>query len=199
MQQLCNGTVVCNPGRRKQHSLQQEGAGKATDCREPPWIWPSGSETIAKVGQIDLSEGNSPLDMVMPDSPFCSNSPCQHPPAILNTPVFLQVYWLSQSPLWHLQRKLSASHSLLSMPFATFSQSISWKSSSVPIFHSKQHWSSPCGWLCSNHGCCKSFSPLYLSPSGAVFFFLLFLSASLLLHLFSNLIWKHLCSHARAS
>ena len=55
---------------------------------------------------MQLFGGNSPSDMAVPDFPFCLNSWCQHPPAILNTPVFLQVHWLSKSPSWHLQRKL---------------------------------------------------------------------------------------------
>lgn len=49
---------------------------------------------------------NSLPNIATSSFPFCMNSPYQHSPAVSNTPVVLQVVWLSKSLSWHLQKKL---------------------------------------------------------------------------------------------
>lgn len=123
------------------------------------------------------------------------------PPAILNTPVFLQVHWLFKLSSQHLQRKLP-------QPPIHFFICLQW------LFPSPSPWmplpSSSCFSLqmtpvislCLIMLKLQLLQKLFPLVSPTIWnspFFLLFLSASLLLHLFSNLIWKHLCSHAYAS
>lgn len=121
------------------------------------------------------------------------------PPAILNTPDFLQVHWLFKLSSQRLQRKLPQPpiHFFICLlwPFPSLSP---W----IPLLflffspNDTDHLSLP-NYI-QTTTVAKAFSlvspTIWNSP-----FFLFFLSASLLLHLFSNLIWKHLCSHAYAS
>lgn len=67
---------------------------------------------------MQLLQGNSSPDMAVPDFPFCSNSPCQHPPAILITPDFLQVHCF---PNPHHDIYRGSSHSSPFIPLFTFS------------------------------------------------------------------------------
>ena len=163
--------------------------------------------------------GNSVRKSKVPDFHFCLNSPSQHPPATLNTPVFLHVHWLPKSLLWHLQRKLRhlPIHFFICLlwcfpglfprtpldlfAFCDFSPACflellflllgSYFPLQTALVISLPNYA-------QTTAVAEAFSPSashHLEQS----FSLLFLSASPILHLLSNLIWKRLCSHACAS
>lgn len=88
MQQLCNGIASCNPGRRKMKSLAgRKGEVNSLHINLLGYEL-LGPNPLQEAKQKQLSVGFFPTDTAVSDFPFCLNSPCQHPPAMLNTPVF---------------------------------------------------------------------------------------------------------------
>lgn len=185
-----HAATACNPGSQKQ-VFGRKDEGKQQIIQHLLEFDLLGLNPLQKVAQMQLFGGNSP-----PNIPFCSNSPCQHPPATLNTPVFLQVHLLSKSTWWHLQRKLPqlpiCFFICLLWPFPSPSSGPPLPSPLFLFFspNGTGHLSVPN--YAQTMAVAKAFFPYISHHLEQSFFFLLFLSASLLLHLLSNLIWKHL-------
>lgn len=203
MQQLCNGIAACNPGRREQHCHWQEWGEKAIAYTAPPWIWPFGSESIA--------EGSTDAAVWRKFSSWCSS-------AWVSFPFWFSIStssshpWTHQSfcrcigfPNHHCDIYRGSSHSSPFISLFVFSDLF-------PVHLLELLFLLLCSYFSLQMTLVISLCLIMLKPqplrklfplvSPTIWnslFFLLFLSASTLLHLFSNLVWKHLCSHDCAS